>query len=132
MNLIKVILIICFLLLLTWAFRNRARVGLRAGTRLVAVVLTAVAITSILNPNIPQHAADFLGVTRGTDLVLYLFIVVFVVSSLGTYFRFREQERRLTEVVRASAIRDAILSEGMPGTPSEDDGQARQVPEPEQ
>jgi len=120
MNLIKVLLILSFLGVLVWAFRNRARVGLRAGTRLAAVVLAGVAIASIINPNIAQRTADFVGVTRGTDLILYLLIVVFIMTGVGTYFRFREQERRLVDIVRANAIRDAILSQGMPGGDNND------------
>lgn len=115
MNLIKLLLIFSFLGALLWAFRNRARVGLRAGLRVVAVLLTTAAVASIIDPAVPQRAADLVGVTRGTDLVLYLLVVVFVLTTIGTYFRFREQERRFVELVRASALRDSILTEGMPG-----------------
>ena len=76
---------------------------------------TALAVASILQPNITQVIADFVGVTRGTDLVFYGVSVAFVITSIGTYFRFREQDRRMVEIVRAGAIRDAILSQGMPG-----------------
>lgn len=72
--------------------------------------LAALAIASIINPNITQHAANMLGVTRGTDLVLYVLIVVFMATSLGMYFRFKELERRLAQIVRANAIRDAQTS----------------------
>ena len=90
-------------------------VGLRASLRVGVLVLTGIAIASILDPGITQSAADVVGVTRGTDLILYLLVVVFALTSVGTYFRFREQERRLVKVVRDSAIRDAILAQGLPG-----------------
>jgi small membrane protein len=115
MNWIKVLLIVSFLCLLGWGFRHRAHVGLRAGMRLAAIALTGAAIASVINPDLLTSAANDVGVTRGTDLVLYIFIVIFVAVSIGTYFRFREQDRRLVEVVRASAIRESILSQGMPG-----------------
>ena len=120
MTLIKVLLIVSFLGLLGWGFRNRNHVGLRAGMRLAAIVLTGAAIAAILNPDLLTRAANEVGVTRGTDLVLYLFIVIFIATSIGTYFRFREQDRRLVEVVRASAIREAVLLQGMPGASRED------------
>jgi small membrane protein len=116
MTLIKVLLIAAFVGLLVWAFRNRARVGLRAGTRIAVIALTALAVASILQPNITQAMADFVGVTRGTDLVFYGVSVAFVINCISTYFRFREQDRRMVEIVRASAIRDAILSQGIPGS----------------
>ena len=115
MNPIKLVLILSFLSVAVWAFRNRSRVGLRAGARLLALILTAAAIVSVLQPSITQEVANVLGVTRGTDLILYGFIVVLAWTSVGTYFRFREHEQRIAELVRASAIRDAILSQGMPG-----------------
>lgn len=108
MSLIKILLIMSFVGVLLWGFRNRARVGLRAGIRVGALVLTGAAIVSIINPNIPTTVANTLGVVRGTDLVLYVLIVVFTATSVGTYFRFREQERRLVQIVRAAAIRDAV------------------------
>ena len=119
MTLIKALLILSVLAVLVWAFRNRFRVGLRAGVRVLAVLLTGVAIVSIIDPSLTQEAADVVGVTRGTDLVLYLLAVVYVVTSTGTYFRFREQDRRIVEVVRASALRDAILTNGLPGADRE-------------
>ena len=115
MNPIKFVLILSFLSVAVWAFRNRSRVGLRAGARLLALILTAAAIVSVLQPSITQEVANVLGVTRGTDLILYGFIVVLALTSVGTYFRFRENEQRIAELVRASAIRDAILSQGLPG-----------------
>jgi hypothetical protein len=115
MTWIKILLIVSFLSLLAWGFRHRAHVGLRAGLRLAAIALTGAAIASVINPDLTTSAANLVGVARGTDLVLYLFIVIFIATSIGTYFRFREQDRRLVEVVRASAIREAVLSQGLPG-----------------
>ena len=116
MTLIKVVLVLSFLGLLLWAFRNRNRVGLRASARLGLVLLIALAIASVIRPEMTLAAAHFLGVTRGTDLVVYALAVGFFMTSLGTYFKFREQERRLVEVVRAQAIRDSILKQGPPGS----------------
>lgn len=121
MTLIKVLLVVSFVGLFVWAFRNRAAVGLRAGLRVFAVVLTSLAIASVLVPDLLQAMADFVGVTRGTDLLLYGLVVVFGTTAVGTYFRFRELERRLAEVVRADAIRDAILTDGIPGQPVQED-----------
>jgi small membrane protein len=130
MNLIKLVLILSFLSLAIWAFRNRSRVGLRAGARLLALILTTAAIVSVLQPNVTQDIADVLGVTRGTDLILYGMTVVFALTSIGTYFRFREQELRIAELVRASAIRDAILSQGIPANARFVDGNDDSVTDP--
>ena len=118
MTWIKIILVLSFVALLGWGFRNRTRVGLRAGMRIIALVLTGLAIVSVIEPSITTKVANRVGVARGTDLVLYIFIVIFVATTIGTYFRFRAQERRLVDIVRAMAIRDAIMTEGLPGANS--------------
>jgi len=87
MKIIKILLVVSFSIIFLWAFRNRYRVELRAGARLVAFLLTALAVISILIPNVTQALADFVGVTRGTDLLLYVLVVVFAATSTGTYFR---------------------------------------------
>lgn len=120
MTAIKIVLVLAIIAMF-WAFRNRSRVGLRAGARLAAIVLAVLAIVSIIDPNLTQNVAEALGVTRGTDLVLYLLVIVFAATSLGFYFRFRELERRLADLARAEAIREAVSVQGMPngaGTPT--------------
>ena len=115
MKIIKIVLTVSSAIIFLWAFRNRYRVELRAGARIFAFLLTALAIISILIPNVTQELADIVGVTRGTDLLLYVLVVVFAATSTGTYFRFREVDRTLASIVRANAIRDACLTYGVPG-----------------
>lgn len=121
MTAIKILLILASLLLLAWAFRNRQRVGLRAGARLGAIALTTLAVVSIAFPELLQRLAELVGVARGTDLLLYTFVVVFVLTTTGLYFRFREFERRQAEIVRSVAIQDAVLTDGRPGGDLVDD-----------
>lgn len=114
MTAIKIVLVLAIIGMF-WAFRNRSRVGLRASARLAAILLALLAIVSIMDPDVTQRVAEALGVTRGTDLVLYLLVIVFAATSLGFYFRFRELERRLADLARAEAIREAVSVQGMPG-----------------
>jgi hypothetical protein len=115
---IKVLLVGAVVVLLAWAFRNRARVGMRASVRLGSLLLSGAAILSVVNPDVPQRVAEAVGVTRGTDLVLYLLIVTFAATTLGGHFRFRSLEQRLVQIVRAAAIRDALETHGRPDSPT--------------
>lgn len=108
---IKVLLIGSFLVLLVLLFRHRDRVLLRAGTRLAAIGLFIAAVASIADPNIPQTVAEWVGVGRGTDLLLYLLVVVFAMSTMGLYFRLREMEDRVRKLARAIAISESIRRE---------------------
>ena len=118
MNAIKPVLIVCFLALLAWGFRNRNRVGLRAGIKVGAVVLTGFAVTAIADPALTQSLAHALGVADGADLLLYTLVVTFACTTMAAYFRYRHLENRLAQVVRAQAITDAIVRDGAPGEAS--------------
>lgn len=114
MHLIKIILVVAVVGCVLLAFRNRNRVGMRAGARIGALLLAMFAIASIIDTDIPQTVADHVGVTRGTDLILYGLVIVFVLTSVGLYLRSREVERKLATIVRVSAIRDSVLASGLP------------------
>ncbi len=115
MELIKIFLLAGFLCILLWAFRHRRRVGLRAGTRVSLLLLTAFAAASVIDTEIPQRIANFLGVTRGTDLVLYLLVLVFALTSAGLYFRCRDIEMKVADLARWIALRDAVRIGDPPG-----------------
>jgi hypothetical protein len=62
---------------------------------------------AVLFPNLLQLLADFVGVTRGTDLMLYglALVIIYLVGSTGV--RFREQEARLVLLARQVALAEA-------------------------
>lgn len=115
MQWIKVPLVLAAVLVFVIVFRHRQRVELRAGSRVVVLALVAVAVVSIINPDIPQALANTLGVARGTDLLLYLLIVVFSLTTLGLYFRLRDTDQHLRRLVRSIAIDEAVRRDGPPG-----------------
>ena len=55
--------------------------------------------------------ANWLGVDRGTDLMLYGLVVAFVFTTLSTWVRFREQELRYARLARAVALQNAVKPE---------------------
>jgi hypothetical protein len=114
---IKAILVALILVVLVWGLRHRDDVGLRAGRRLAALLLAGFAIIAVLSPEVTTRVAHAVGIGRGTDLLLYGLVVTFVFSTAGLYFRCRDIERRLVEVSRALALRDALATGGPPGDP---------------
>ena len=111
---IKAILIAAILGLLAWTLRYRARVGIRAGIKIAAVVLAVVGAAAVVDPALTQDLANIVGVTRGTDLMLYVLVVVFAFSYTSMYLRFKEHEARLAKIVRAQAIFEAVVTGGAP------------------
>lgn len=125
MQWIKVPLVLAAVGVLVFLVRNRGRVGMRAGVRVLAVVLFIAAVVSIIVPEIPQRAAELVGVTRGTDLLLYILVVVYVLTTLGLYFRVREGDQRLRRLARDIALeraeRDAPWVPALPPRAADDD-----------
>jgi hypothetical protein len=68
----------------------------------------------VLAPDFTTRLAHSVGIGRGTDLLLYALVMTFVFTTAGLYFRCRDIERRLVEVSRAVALRDALAAGGPP------------------
>jgi small membrane protein len=90
--------------------------SLRRGTRLSRILGAAVwlaALVTVLRPETTMSLAKVLGIGRGADLILY----VFVVSSLATAFYFYNRvvklESALTVIVRHLAIKDPMHSDAV-------------------
>lgn len=111
MQWIKIPLVIAAVLVLVVLFRHRGRVELRAGARVLAFGLFVIAVVSIIVPDVPQWAAQTVGVARGTDLLLYVLVVVYVLTTLGLYFRVRESDQRLRQLAREMALERAEREE---------------------
>ncbi|QOD02194.1 MULTISPECIES: DUF2304 domain-containing protein [Pseudarthrobacter] len=72
--------------------------------RMLLIVFAIVAVLSIFFPTMLSSVANFFGVGRGTDLVLYGTIVTVLVFMSTTYQRFRHMEISLTKLARRLAI----------------------------
>ncbi|MCI0456802.1 MAG: DUF2304 domain-containing protein, partial [Gemmataceae bacterium] len=75
--------------------------------RLFRSVVWAAAMVAIAQPELPQELAVAIGIGRGTDLVLYLFVLAFLFASFAFYARSLRLQRQLTEVVRHLAVSEA-------------------------
>jgi len=83
------------------AFRSRL------AYRVLAALFFVAATGFVMFPDTTTDIANFLGVRRGTDLLLYLVIFAGVHGLLLLYMRTRRLEGKLTELTRAIAIKSA-------------------------
>jgi len=83
----------------------RGRRGKRL--RLLRMLVWFSAGTAIAFPEVIQDAAILLGIGRGADAVLYVFVLVFLATTFFFYAQFAQQQQQLTQLVRHLAIRDA-------------------------
>jgi len=101
---VKILLIASVLVVAWWLLRGPGRGGRLAATRLAGLFLAGGAVVAILAPNAVTRVANFVGVGRGADLVLYVLVVVFTFVCLGQYQQFRRLEEKLARLTRAHAL----------------------------
>ena len=102
---IKFILIFGLLLCLFYAYLQRTKSRLVA----CAIFLTAaVGIYFVIFPEQTTNIAEFLGVGRGADLILYCWLIISLVISMNLQFKILELQEVVTELTRELAIREPI------------------------
>jgi hypothetical protein len=107
MNWIQVLLIVAVIALLVFLLRSRGSVHARAWVKLGYVLFVVIAVFAVLQPNDTTVVANWVGVDRGTDLMLYLLIIAFAFTTVSTYLHFRDVELRYTRLARAIALESA-------------------------
>jgi hypothetical protein len=91
------------------ALRSRTSLRGQARRKLLAVLTVVAGVVAIMFPGLLQALADAVGVTRGTDLLLYTLALVFIYLVGSTSVRFREQEARLVLLTRQVALSQAEI-----------------------
>ena len=118
---IKFLLVPGVVLAVLFALRSRASLRGQARRKILAGLTVAAGVLAVLFPGILQGLADFVGVDRGTDLLLYLLALVIIYLVGSTSVRFREQEARLVRLSREVALAETearLLARGQgPGRP---------------
>lgn len=104
---IQLLLIIATVALAAYFFTNRKKANAKAWVKIGFVVMMFAAIWAILRPDDVTVLANWLGVDRGTDLMLYVLIIAFFFTTISTWTRFREQELRYARLARAVALQNA-------------------------
>ena len=101
---IRVMLIGAVLLLALLALRSTPSTRGLAVRRLALLVFTAAWIGAVLSPDSLELMANWVGVARGTDLLLYTLVVAVSLAGIGIYKRFIVLEARLGDLARELAI----------------------------
>jgi hypothetical protein len=84
--------------------------------RVIALVIFAGAVAAILFPQLTSLAANFLGVGRGTDLLLYILTLAFFFAVIMLSTRILKLQDNLTELTRQIALSNARAPEGSKGS----------------
>jgi hypothetical protein len=111
LNWIQGLLITSIIALLVYLLRSRRNAQSRAWVKVGYLVFVMAAVYAVLRPNDTTVVAHWLGVDRGTDLMLYALIIAFSFTTLSTYLRFKDLELRYARLARAVALEGAQVPE---------------------
>ena len=105
MTLIQIILFIAvFLLLLIYIrfFKNQIL------QRMFFILIFASGIVAVALPEMTNKVANFVGVGRGADLLLYLMVVIFYFTFIIIYRKIEDIKERQTDIIRQITLQNAI------------------------
>ena len=120
MRISQVVFLVALLAFAFYATRVRSTVL----DRVVYLVLVGSGIALLLNPDWSTRLANLVGIGRGTDLVIYIFIVLSLFYFAGNGSRMRKLERDLTAMVRTIAVHNATAGGSLAPDAREGDGSA--------
>ncbi len=101
---IKIILLIPLLLLIILMlprFRSHAM------SRLIMIIISLLGILFVLFPSLSNELAKYVGVGRGADLIIYLFMVFSFLYNIFMYAKLRMIRQDQTEIIKNIAIQNA-------------------------
>lgn len=104
MNWIQGLLIASIFALVIYLVRSRRSAQTQAWVKVGFVLFILAGVYAVLRPNDTTVVAHWLGVARGTDLMLYALIIAFSFSTVSTYLRFKDLELRYARLARAIAL----------------------------
>ena len=102
-TIIQIVLLAAMVALVWYFVSNRRKARAKAGVKLGFLVFLAACVWAIVRPDDLTVVANWVGVSRGTDLLLYMLVLAFVFTTVSSYIRFREQELRYARLARAVA-----------------------------
>lgn len=101
---IKVVLIVAAVGVAVLLLREKAPGQRQALRRFAGVLVILIGIVAVLWPELTTWVAHALGVGRGTDLVLYLLVLVFAYTAVATAQRIHRLEHEVTVLTRELAL----------------------------
>ncbi|QDU16208.1 hypothetical protein CA11_40370 [Gimesia maris] len=111
MNLFQWLIVPLLVCLMAWELR--AFIQRRQQLRLARFVVWLMAAVLILYPDLASVLAHTLGIGRGTDLVLYAFMLCTICVLFHLYGKQFVLSRNLVELARREALRTAVAGRGL-------------------
>ena len=111
MTLFQFLLILAVVVIAVLVTRAMPKDSSLAVKRLLILVFIAAATLAIIFPNALTAIANFLGIGRGTDLLLYIFIIGTLLYAVSLVRVQARRDARVTDLARSVALMEARLDE---------------------
>lgn len=111
MTIFQLLLILAVILAAVLAIRFLPGDRSLAVKRILALLFVVAAVLAIIFPAALTEVANFFGIGRGADLLLYVFIIVCMLFAVSVVRAKARSDARVTELARAVALMEARLSE---------------------
>ena len=113
----QLILSVLLACVLVYAWAQYKRSPLVAGASMIA---GAAGLYLVWAPEQSTAVAEFIGIGRGVDLILYLWVCISLNMLLNLHLKLRVQHETLTKLARAVALKHAVeLDDDLPAFVSE-------------
>ncbi|RYG21515.1 MAG: DUF2304 domain-containing protein [Chitinophagaceae bacterium] len=101
---IKIILLIPLLLLIILML---PRFRKHALSRMIMILISLLGVVFVLFPSLSSKLAQYVGVGRGADLIIYVFIVFSFLYNIYMYAKLRIIQQDQTEIIKNIALQNA-------------------------
>ena len=95
-------LLLCSVLVYSWAESRRS-----PAVALLSFIAGLAGLYFVWMPSHSTHVAEFIGIGRGADLVMYLWICISLIVLLNLHLKLRSQHELITALARAIALANA-------------------------
>jgi hypothetical protein len=100
----QIIIVATVLVFLLYAIRLRTVLR----DRLMFAGIVAMGIVLAVRPDLATRVANLIGIGRGTDLLLYVFLLFSLFQNVYLADRLKTIDARITKVVREHALESAV------------------------
>lgn len=96
----QIVLIIALILFIVYVYRLRSVLL----ERFIYLACALVGLVLVIAPDFSTRIANLLGIGRGADLLVYLFIIAGLFYAVSLRARIKRHEQMLTDLVRQMAL----------------------------
>lgn len=107
MGILQIILVCVLILILIKIATMHGTAAGTASFRIFTMTFVLVGIITVIFPELSNILARAIGISRGADLLLYLFVVIFISDKINNYYWRQSVQQRIDKLVRVQALREA-------------------------